>query len=183
MNILIINGNPNSKNQQFEQVLTSLQTAVSDTSRAVTIVVLRDKKIRQCLGCFDCWWKTPGLCIIKDDSDQIRSDIINADLVVFASPVIMGFTSGLLKTLQDRLIPLVLPYAELVNNEMRHRKRYDRYPKIGLLFQKSADTDDEDIAIISDIYEQLSFDLRTELSFVKSFDEPLKEICDAFDTV
>ena len=44
--------------------------ALQDTLQAegwtVTPWILRDQKIAYCLGCFECWTKTPGLCRIDD---------------------------------------------------------------------------------------------------------------------
>ncbi len=34
-------------------------------------LALRDLKLAYCLGCFECWTKTPGLCRI-DDSARCR---------------------------------------------------------------------------------------------------------------
>ena len=70
--------------------------------------------VRYCVGCFGCWVKTPGECVSKDGSHDIRREVINSDLVLFASPLIMGFTSALLKKAHDKLIPLIHPYFELV---------------------------------------------------------------------
>jgi len=31
-----------------------------------TSIVLEDKSIAYCMGCFGCWVQTPGECVIKD---------------------------------------------------------------------------------------------------------------------
>ena len=45
-----------------------------------------------------------------------------------------SFISAKLKTVNDRSIPLVHPYIEIVNDECHHIKRYDEYPKLARIF-------------------------------------------------
>jgi multimeric flavodoxin WrbA len=47
-------------------------------------------KIHHCLGCFNCWVKTPGTCSIHDDEAEVTRRYIASDLVILASPLIMG---------------------------------------------------------------------------------------------
>lgn len=93
-------------------------------------IKLHEKKIDDCLGCFKCWTKTPGLCIIKDDADQILADIINSELLIFLSPVVFGSYSYQLKKALDRMIPLISPFFKKIDGEIHHKKRYKNYPSI-----------------------------------------------------
>lgn len=71
---------------------------------------LSEAEMKNCAGCWICWWKTPGICIYKDLEDFYRS-YVNADrAVIFAKPE-NGFISSRMKTLLDRMIPLYLPYT------------------------------------------------------------------------
>jgi len=81
----------------------------------------------------------------------------------------------------DRLIPLLLPYIELVENkECHHIRRYDRqYPPIGLIIEKEDDTDSEDVEIVRDIFARVALDLKSSCLFVKPIDVPPQEVCDA----
>jgi multimeric flavodoxin WrbA len=93
--------------------------------------------------------------------------MINADLVVFASPVKMGFVSSLLKKSMDKMIPLVHPYIEIVNGENHHQKRYEKYPELAVLLETDKNTDDEDIEIITNIFKRLALNFKSDLKFVK----------------
>lgn len=183
MRIAILNGNPDSDNKRFDHYLSLLSDKLTEEEHHVTILQLRDMKIAYCLGCFDCWLKTPGLCIVKDDSYRVCEECINSDLVVFASPVIMGFTSALLKKANDKLIPLILYHVELVDNECHHVARYDKYPFTGLLLAKGIDTDDEDIAIISEIYRRDAINFKTEFRFTKLIDDPIEEVIHEINSI
>lgn len=66
--------------------------------------------IADCIGCWTCWWKTPGICVHKDLEDFYRS-YVNADRVIIFAQLKYGFVSSKLKTLLDRMIPLFLPYT------------------------------------------------------------------------
>ena len=176
MKVVILNGNPDPAGQQFADRINKLCSSLETKGIEVNHIRLRNHNIISCTGCWGCWVKTPGECLFRDDSREIRKEVIRADLLIFASPLIMGFTSALLKIMQDKLIPLVLPYIELVDNECHHEKRYEKYPKLGLVYASEPETDREDIQILTDIYKRLAINLRSELQFSKSIEEPLENL-------
>ncbi|MCB2219543.1 MAG: NAD(P)H-dependent oxidoreductase [Bacteroidetes bacterium] len=176
MKITILNGNPDTQKKDFESYLDDLALALDDLGMEVTTITLREKDIHSCTGCWGCWVKTPGECVIPDDSIEIRNEIIHSDLLVFASPLIMGFTSALLKIMQDKLIPLVHPYIELVNNECHHIKRYKEYPKLALIYSPEPDTDTEDIQIVTHIYQRLAINFKSELVFSQSIETSAEKL-------
>ena len=183
MKITILNGNPNADNGQFDNHLRELSDRIEQDKHTVTTMQLRDMDIRYCVGCFGCWVKTPGECVTRDDSHDICCEYINSDLVIFASPIIMGFTSALLKKVYDKLISLVLPYFELVQNEVHHVARYDKYPLMGLLLEKDHDTDEEDIKIISDIYKRSAINLKSSFCFTGFIDDPVEKTANEINSI
>ena len=90
--------------------------------------------IKDCCGCWSCWWKTPGRCINKD-LDEFYTKYLEADKVVIFSKVTKGFVSGNLKSLFDRIIPLFIPYVEVSTGESRHVPRYEKYPAIEFYYE------------------------------------------------
>ncbi|MBA7664260.1 hypothetical protein ES703_72317 [subsurface metagenome] len=183
MKITILNGNPNAGNIKFDSYLKEFSDLLESSKHTVTILKLREMDIRYCIGCFGCWVKTPGECVVKDDSRDICRECINSDLVVFASPIIMGFTSALLKKAHDKLIPLIHPYYELVQNEVHHLARYDKYPLMGILLEKGKDTDEEDIKIISDIYRRDAINLKTSFCFTRLTDDSVEEVANEINRI
>jgi multimeric flavodoxin WrbA len=95
---------------------------------------LTKKQIKDCCGCWTCWWKTPGRCINKD-LDDFYEKYLEADKVVIFSKAIKGFVSGNLKSLFDRIIPLFIPYVEVSKGESRHVPRYEKYPDIEFYYE------------------------------------------------
>lgn len=166
MKICILYGNPVADDGAFTAFVEQLAISYPDTV-TVDLWKLDVMNLNYCIGCWNCWWKTPGECIHHDDAVPIFRSVIAADLVIFASPLLAGFTSSSLKKITDRLIVLVHPYIILKNGENHHLKRYPKYPKIGVLLQDEADTDAEDIRIVTDIYQRLALNLHSEVKFVK----------------
>ena len=88
--------------------------------------VLSDRgTIRPCVGCFSCWNKTPGRCVVRDGYDDIGVLIHRAAEVVVISRYTYGGFSGFVKNVLDRCIGYALPQFEVVDGETHHRRRYD----------------------------------------------------------
>ncbi len=68
------------------------------------VISLRGKTVNFCRGCFVCQEKLR--CVIRDDADEICQKALQADVLVFATPIYYYEMSGQLKTLLDRLNPL-----------------------------------------------------------------------------
>jgi len=183
MKITVLNGNPDASNDVFDSYLKNLSDLLESAGHIVTVFQLREMDIRYCVGCFNCWVKTPGECIATDASRDICHEYINSDFLVFASPIIMGFTSALLKKAHDKLLPLLLPYFEMVQNEFHHSSRYEKYPLMGLLLEKGEDNDEEDIKIISDIYRRNAINLKTSFCFTKLTDDSIEEVANEINRI
>lgn len=161
MKICILNGNPNQSNTAFEQSLAEIKNKLTNYHQ-VQEFVLRNMEIKSCTGCFGCWVKKPGECLFADDTIQIRESVIHSDLVLFTSPIIMGFSSALLKLTQDKLIPLLLPYIDLIHRECHHQKRYKKYPNMGVVYQMNDQTEQEDIEIMKEIYDRFAINFHSK---------------------
>ena len=177
MKVTILNGNTNDNSVTFDDYLTDLSYKLQEMNHTTEIFKLREMNIKQCIGCFDCWIKTTGECIYDDDSREICRTYINSDFVLLASPVIMGFTSALLKKANEKLLPLFHPYFKFKNGEVHHAGRYTKYPHVGLLLEMNEETDDEDLSIITELYQREALNLKTSLCFVKLTTDPVNEIC------
>jgi len=168
MTITILNGD--NRNGSFSGKINSLTGKLSEQHQ-VHLFNLSKMNLRYCTGCWSCWWKTPGECAIKDGADEIFRSVISSDFLIFASPLVAGFTSSTLKKIQDRLIVLLHPYIQLINGESHHRKRYVHYPEFGVIIEKEQDTDSEDLQIVKDIYDRLAINFHSKQRFIKFIDE------------
>jgi multimeric flavodoxin WrbA len=170
MKICILNGDMTTEASHFSDYLRNLSFELNKEHQ-VDLFALNQMNLHYCIGCWTCWIKTPGRCVHKDDAEQIFRSIINSDFFIFASPVIAGFTSSLLKKITDRLIVLIHPYFKIIYGEAHHRKRYEKYPDFGLIIQHEKDTDEEDLQIIKDIYERTAINFHSKLRFMKQIEK------------
>ena len=90
-------------------------------------VVSEKQPIHPCIGCFGCWNKTPGQCVVKDGYEKMGALIHHAREVVVISRYTYGGFSGFVKNVFDRSLGYVLPQFEIINGESHHQKRYENH--------------------------------------------------------
>jgi len=173
--ITILNGDPDS-NSPFQTYIADLARSLTSSGHAVNTIDLRTLNLKGCSGCFGCFVKTPGECVKRDDSAQVCRAVIEADLLLFASPMIMGFPSALLKRAADQMIPLIHPYFVIEDGEVHHLARYSKYPLFGLLLAAESDTDAEDIEITAAIWKRTARNLKSRLIFTAIAERPAEEV-------
>jgi len=108
--------------------------------------------------------------------------VINSDFTLWAAPLKMGFTSELLKRAMDKHIPLIHPYMEVAYGEAHHLRRYTEYPRLGLLLEKEASTDDVDLTIVRNIFCRTAINLKTRLDFSLTTETPVDMIVEHITT-
>ncbi len=64
-------------------------------------IQLSRKKLSGCLGCNACY-RNGGTCVQKDDMEEIRAKMLEADVIVLASPIYFYSMTAQMKTLIDR---------------------------------------------------------------------------------
>lgn len=175
MRITILNGEPEITSA-FEEYLSEVARQLAGSCHAVATLVLRELDLKGCSGCFGCWVKTPGECVKRDDSAQICRAVINADLLLLASPITMGFTTALLKRAIDQMIGLLHPDFTVEGGEVHHRARYSHYPKFGLLLDAGSDSDAEDIEITSALWARTARNMKSSIVFTAVSDRSATEV-------
>lgn len=66
-------------------------------------IFLHERNIKPCTGCNSCKAEKNGICIIKDDMQDIYKGIAESELVIFASPIYWWSVTAQMKLLVDRL--------------------------------------------------------------------------------
>lgn len=106
-----------------------------DALKMTDVTVVADNgKIRPCLGCFDCWIKTPGKCIQKDDYNNMAELLSQCDEVCIISECRYGSFSPFIKNVMDRSLGYLHPYFKMIDGEMHHRRRYPKVLKTRVYF-------------------------------------------------
>lgn len=126
--ILILNGSPRGKNGNTAVMVDLFLKGYKSVKSDVEIkhLELYKTNINNCIGCFNCWKKTPGKCIHRDDMDVFLEDYQSADLIIWATPLYHYGMTAKLKTFVERTLPLVNPYIVKKNGIFTHPHRYER---------------------------------------------------------
>jgi putative NADPH-quinone reductase/putative sterol carrier protein len=129
--VLVINGSPRQDKGFTFFCLQYLLKGFESAGAKVEVVNIYDKRINiePCRGCFTCWTKTDGVCVIEDDANHLLEKINNAYLTVYAFPLYVSSIPAKLKALLDRrfinLLPYFIPYQNLTRHPLRNKK--ERY--------------------------------------------------------
>ncbi|MGN1193549.1 MAG: flavodoxin family protein [Dorea sp.] len=113
MKIMVLCGSPHKNGTTNELADAFIKGAVG-AGYEVKKIWLKEKEISPCLGCMYCK-KNDGICIQKDDVRGILDDVVEADTVVFVSPLYYFAMTAQLKMLIDRFFA--------VNGLLRKQKK------------------------------------------------------------
>lgn len=109
MRLLILNGSPKSGRSNTMNITRAFIDSFPKGTE-VEQIDLYKKEIKPCLGCFSCWSKTPGECIIKDDMQEIYEKIKASDIIIESFPLYFFGMPSVMKCLTDRCLPFMLHY-------------------------------------------------------------------------
>lgn len=123
MKILAFNASPRKENGATDALLNYFLGAAAEAGAEVEKHYIVDLNIKGCLGCFNCWWKTPGRCMQKDDMTWITQEIEKADALVLGTPIYKFNISHLLQKLRERVLFLNMPEMGLENGRTYHPAR------------------------------------------------------------
>jgi putative NADPH-quinone reductase len=115
MKVLAINGSPRGEKGCTQRMLDPLLEGMREAGAETEVVFLSQHRIEHCKGCFACWLKTPGKCIIQDDMSGLLQSVMKTDLLIIGTPLYFFSVSGFTKDFMDRLLPSAEPF--LVENE------------------------------------------------------------------
>jgi len=131
MKITAFNGSPKGERSNTNVMVSSFLEGAGSAGADVENIFLSKKKIGHCLGCFTCWTRTPGNCVIKDDMAGLLDKYMGSDIVILATPLYVDHVTGIMKDFMDRRIPIACPQFESGEaGETVHVKRYKKYPSM-----------------------------------------------------
>ncbi len=100
MRVIALRGSPR-QNGSSNLLTDSFLHGAEEAGHETKSVYLAKANIHPCTGCKQC--RFSGFpCGLHDDMDGIRQDILNADMLVFATPLYYFGMSAQLKTCLDR---------------------------------------------------------------------------------
>jgi multimeric flavodoxin WrbA len=179
MKVLIMNGDDGTGAHGLDPWLSRFGVRLLGKGHTIQELRLRDLGIKRCLGCWNCWWPSPGVCIHKDGMSDVLKEIIAADLVFWGIPLVLGAQSSLAKHCQDRMIPLVHPYITLVKGECHHRARYAHYPRHALALASGSGDTAEDLDLAALLFSRFALNLKSGVDYWTSTATGPEEAADA----
>ena len=86
MNVLILQGSPRATGNTA-WMAEEYRKAAEEAGHQVTVVDVSRKKIAGCLACEYCHTKGGGVCIQKDDMQELYPLLAEAEALVLAAPI------------------------------------------------------------------------------------------------
>lgn len=114
--------------------------------RTENYIISDNGTIKHCIGCFDCWVKTPGKCTRKDQYNNIGELAAKTKELVIISRCIYGGYSPFVKNVLDRSISYVHPDFTKRSEEIHHKARYKNQFKINVYFYGKIEEEEKDTA-------------------------------------
>ena len=133
MKILIITGSPR-KNGNSNFLVDNFIKGAQEKGHQIFRFDSAFKKVHSCIACNKCGMN--GDCIFNDDFNYVRENLVDSDMVVFATPMYYFGISAQIKTVIDRFyaingkihIPkktaLIMTYADTEEKEAQPIKKH-----------------------------------------------------------
>ncbi len=107
------------------------------------LIICENHSIHNCIGCFGCWVKTPGQCVIKDGYESMGARLGKTKELIVISRMNYGGFSPYVKNVMDRSISYLHANFKIRNKEMHHKRRYDNVIRLRVFFYGEDITQDE----------------------------------------
>lgn len=147
MKIVTLLGSP-KKNGNTARVLNAFEEKAARLEHNVERVFLPELNINPCNGCMACQKSAeePG-CAQKDDAQQVFLKMIDADYILYATPLYFWNFSSQIRPIMDRHISLVNGYVIGQHQSLIQGKRAGLLVTCGGPLENNAD-------IIKDIFKR-----------------------------
>lgn len=118
-----------TKNGNNDTMCRAALMAAKEAGAEVEFIHLHDWNIEHCSGCVACSralvMGKGNVCTRRDDFDAFRSILLDADGVLFVSPIFESGASGLLHTVADRFGPRMDRSMNIVCDKIRREQGLD----------------------------------------------------------
>ncbi len=132
MKLLAFNASPRRANGTTDVLIDRFIEGTKEIGVEAEKYYVVDLDINGCLGCFSCWWKTPGKCVQRDDMDWILPAINESDILILGTPIFNRNTTHHLQRLVERTFLNTLPEMYVEDGATRHPSRTKKIPHLVL---------------------------------------------------
>ncbi len=116
MKILVITGSPR-RNGNSNTLASEFIRGASEAGHSVQRFDAGNARVHPCTGCNSCGMDGP--CVFEDDFLKVREHIIDADMVVFATPMYYFGFSAQIKAVMRKKAALLMAYADAAERKAR----------------------------------------------------------------
>jgi len=139
------------QNGLFQNLKGEINTLLDHKGFETEFMEIGQGDLAFCMGCFGCWTKKPGECMVSDRMASINRKFVQSDVFIYLSPVVFGQFSANIKNALDRWIPNILPFFEVrPDGSTMHPSRYDALPKV-IIIGYGDGLLEEDVQLFTDI--------------------------------
>ncbi len=108
-----------------------------------TVYEISKMNIAPCIGCFGCWIKTPGECVLHDDAQGVCRTLAESERVMIVSHLIFGSYDVPIKTMLERSLPVQQAYICMYADETHHVQRGNREKDATVVVYGAKDEEEE----------------------------------------
>ncbi|MFR8317376.1 MAG: flavodoxin family protein [Catenibacillus sp.] len=112
MKVLAISASPR-KGGNSDVLCDQFLKGAADAGHKIEKIRLAEKKIAPCMACYGC--TESHRCVIGDDMDQMMQKMIDADVIVLATPVYFYCMAAQMKIMIDRCLAR---YREMTDKQV-----------------------------------------------------------------
>ncbi len=95
-----------------------LYEELSANGMTTEYISLEGVKVKPCINCGGCTYKTFGKCVVRDDADWILKKIIAADVLIIVCPITFGSYSYKMKQVLDKISLIMDRHYYIKDKEM-----------------------------------------------------------------
>ena len=142
-----------------------IERTIQSPKEELVILTEKEKKPHYCIGCFGCWIKNPGECVIKDGYEHMGEYLGNCQEFIIITKSIYGEFSPYVKTMIDRSISTCHPFFTKREGMMHHRLRYDNHPNL-IVYCYNADLTNEEKSTFTNRCKAMALNLGVTVSSI-----------------
>ena len=120
MRIIAIDGSPHGEQGNTALLLERFLCGAIEAGAAVERVSARALQVETCCSKMVCWYRTPGVCVHRDDMTDLVARMAAADVWVLSTPVHVGGMTEQMVRLMERTVMLLSPMFEVHDGHTRH---------------------------------------------------------------
>lgn len=102
MKIVILNGSPRPKGNTVGMI-NAFAEGAREKGHSVEVINVYRKTIAGCIGCEYCHNKDYGICVQKDDMQEVYEALESTEVMILASPMYFHNISGPLQSVISRM--------------------------------------------------------------------------------